>query len=323
MQMRCQMTPMSNPNSSVVRLPKRTVDGILLLDKPTGITSNRALQIAKRMYRARKAGHTGSLDPLASGMLPLCFGQATKVSAWLLEADKEYEVEALIGTRTDTADADGTVVESAHKVSVTPGELEAALAANRGAQDQVPPMYSALKQNGQRLYKLARQGIEVERKARRVYLHELTVIRFDPRRPLLRVRCSKGTYVRTLVESIAEHMGTLAHVVALRRTRVGPFVTKTMVTLDQLEALDDDLEALDALLMAPDMALTGYPEVSLSASEAFYLRNGHAVGHANPEIDGLVRIYDQNHCFLGLGVVQPDGQVAPKRLFTTSVESAK
>jgi tRNA pseudouridine55 synthase len=322
MQMRRQMTPMNNPNLSVVRLPKRTVDGILLLDKPTGITSNRALQIAKRLYRASKAGHTGSLDPLASGMLPLCFGQATKVSAWLLDADKEYEVEMLIGTRTDTADADGTVVASANKASVTPEELEAALAANHGAQDQVPPMYSALKQNGQRLYELARQGIEVERKARRVHLHELTVIRFDPQQPQLRVRCSKGTYVRTLVESIAEHMGTLAHVVALRRTSVGSFAAEPMVTLDQLEALDGDLEALDALLMAPDLALSGYPEVRLSASEAFYLRNGHAVGHANPEIDGLVRIYDHNHCFLGLGVVQPDGQVAPKRLFTTSEERA-
>jgi tRNA pseudouridine55 synthase len=314
-------TLMSKAKAPADRPPKRIVDGILLLDKPIGITSNRALQIAKRLYQARKAGHTGSLDPLASGMLPLCFGQATKVSGFLLEADKEYEVEALIGARTDTADADGVVTETSTKDSVTPAELEAALEANRGPQDQVPPMYSALKQNGKRLYDLARQGIEVERPARPVTIHELTVLRFDPQRPLLRVRCSKGTYVRSLVESIAEHMGTLAHVVALRRTSVGSFAAEPLVTLEELEARQGDLAALDELLFAPDVALSGYPEVRLSASEAFYLLNGHAVGHAGAGIEGLVRVYDEKACFLALGEVQPDGQVAPKRLFTNPVES--
>ena len=310
------LTLMSKAKPPANRPPKRTVDGILLLDKPTGITSNRALQIAKRLYQARKAGHTGSLDPLASGMLPLCFGQATKVSGFLLEADKEYEVEALIGARTDTADADGAVIETASKVSVEPEELEAALEANRGAQEQVPPMYSALKQNGQRLYKLARQGIEVERPPRPVVIHELTVISFDPQRPLLRVRCSKGTYVRSLVESIAEQMDTLAHVAALRRIGVGSFAAEPMVTLEELEAREGDLAALDEFLLPPDVALTGYPDVQLSASEAFYLRNGHAVGHVGTDIEGLVRVYDEKRCFLGLAEVQPDGQVAPKRLFT-------
>jgi tRNA pseudouridine55 synthase len=312
---------MSKAKAPADRPPKRTVDGILLLDKPIGITSNRALQIAKRLYQARKAGHTGSLDPLASGMLPLCFGQATKVSGFLLEADKEYEVQALIGARTDTADADGAVTETASKDSITPEELEAALEANRGPQDQVPPMYSALKQNGKRLYDLARQGIEVERPARPVIIHELTVIRFDPQRPLLRVRCSKGTYVRSLVESIAEHMSTLAHVVALRRISVGSFASEPLVTLEELEARQGDLAALDELLFSPDVALSGYPEVHLSASEAFYLLNGHAVGHAGRDIEGLVRVYDEKRCFLGLAEVQPDGQVAPKRLFINPTES--
>ena len=312
---------MSKAKAPANRPPKRIVDGILLLDKPTGITSNRALQIAKRLYQAKKAGHTGSLDPLASGMLPLCFGQATKVSGFLLEADKEYEVEALIGARTDTADADGEVIETATKTTVTAAELEAALEANRGPQEQVPPMYSALKQDGQRLYKLARQGIEVERPPRPVVIHDLTVIRFDPERPVLRVRCSKGTYVRSLVESIAAQMGTLAHVVALRRISVGTFADEPLVTMEELEALEGDSAALDELLLPADVALTGYPEVQLSASEAFYLLNGHAVGHVGTDIEGLVRIYDEKRCFLGLGEVQPDGQVAPKRLFTNPAES--
>ncbi|MCP4000239.1 MAG: tRNA pseudouridine(55) synthase TruB [Gammaproteobacteria bacterium] len=306
---------MSKAKAPADRPPKRIVDGILLLDKPMGITSNRALQMAKHFYRACKAGHTGSLDPLASGMLPLCFGQATKVSGFLLDADKEYEVEALIGTRTDTADADGVITETASKGSVTAEELEAALVANRGPQDQVPPMYSALKQNGKRLYDLARQGLEVKRPARPVIIHELSVVRYDPQQPILKVRCSKGTYVRTLVESIAEHMGTLAHVSMLRRVSVGAFADEPLVTMQELEAREGDLEALDALLLTPDVALAGYPEVRLSASEAFYLRNGHAVGHAGREIEGLVRVYDEQSRFLALGEVQPDGQVAPKRLF--------
>jgi len=312
---------MTTLDSSPIR-SKRTVDGILLLDKPAGITSNRALQIAKRIFKARKAGHTGSLDPLATGMLPLCFGQATKVSGWLLDADKEYEVEMLIGARTDTGDADGEIVETSAKAAVTEPELEAALAANRGIQQQVPPMYSALKKDGQRLYELARKGVEVERQPRQVQIHELSLLRFDTQRPLLRVRCSKGTYVRSLVESIAAGMGTLAHVVALRRTKVEPFAPEMLVTLDQLEACEGDTGSLDELLRAPDTALAAYPEVRLSANEAYYLRNGHAVGHASPEIRGIVRIYDQNQSFLGLGEVQADGQVAPKRLFVSAQKSA-
>ena len=292
----------------------RDVNGILLLDKPMGMTSNRALQKIKHLYGARKAGHTGSLDPLATGMLPLCFGQATKVSHWLLDADKVYEVEAAMGARTDTADADGQVVETS-AVTISRPMLEAALDAHRGKIEQVPPMYSALKQDGQRLYKLAREGKEVERKARQVEIYELSIVHYDPARPVLRVRCSKGTYVRTLIETIAAAMGTVAHVAALRRTVLGPFASGGMVTLEQVAALAGDNDALDRLLIPADRALEAFPAIELTADEAFYLRHGHTVGHAPQGLSGPVRVYDQDARFLGIGEILPDGGIAPKRLF--------
>jgi tRNA pseudouridine55 synthase len=304
------------------RVLKRDVNGILLLDKPVGLTSNQALQMAKRLYRARKAGHTGSLDPLASGMLPLCFGQATKVSTWLLNADKVYEVEANIGTRTDTADADGQVIEESEVTTVTREQLELALAAHRGEIDQIPPMFSALKHEGRRLYELAREGKEVPRKSRRVTIHEIEIETFDPHRPRLRVRCSKGTYVRTLVESIGEAMGTVAHVSALKRISVQPFEDKPLISQAQLEVLADDPAALDTLLLPVDSALEAQPDVQLSANEAFYLRNGHAVSHVSRDVSGFVRLYDENHLFLGVGEVLDDGRVAPRRLFTMPENSA-
>ena len=298
------------------RIEKRSITGILLLDKPVGITSNRALQIVKRLYRASKAGHTGSLDPLASGMLPLCFGQATKVSHWLLNSNKTYEVEAFIGAQTDTADADGEVIERSERASVTLEMLEAAIQTHLGDIDQVPPMYSALKKDGKRLYELARAGQVVERAARKVHIFEIRIVKFDPQRPVLMVRCSKGTYIRTLVETLAEAMGTLAHVTALRRTALEPFEAQSMVTMEELEPLAEDQGALDELLLPADVALTPFPAVHLTQDEAFYLGNGHPVGHAPAEITGLTRIYDHNERFLGVGEVLPDGRVAPKRLFT-------
>jgi tRNA pseudouridine55 synthase len=313
---------MNAGNSTPARPPKRDVDGILLLDKPAGITSNRALQIAKRLFCARKAGHTGSLDPLATGMLPLCFGQATKVSGWLLDADKEYEVEMHIGARTDTADADGEVIETSPKTAVTAAELEVALAAHRGALEQVPPMYSALKQDGRRLYELAREGKEVERPARPVQIHALEVVHYDAQQPSLSVRCSKGTYVRSLVETICAAMDTLGHVSALRRNKVEPFEPAGLVTLEQLEACEGDSVRLDAFLRSPDTALEAFPAVNLSADESFYLGHGHAVGHAARELEGIVRIYDHEQRFLGLGEVLPDGRIQPKRLFVQQDKSA-
>jgi len=295
----------------------RAVNGILLLDKPVGVTSNRVLQTVRYLFQARKAGHTGSLDPLASGLLPLCFGQATKVSHWLLDADKVYEVELAIGAQTDTADADGTVIAESEVTEVSTAALEAAIATHLGELEQIPPMYSALKHEGRRLYELARQGQDVERKPRRVIIYELEIVRFDPVRPVLRVRCSKGTYVRTLVETLALEMGTLAHVAALRRLALGPFPGAGMHSLADLQALEGDLTALDALLLSPDVGLQAFPAISLQADESFYLRNGHPVGHAPQGQEGLVRLYDPDGVFLGVGQVQADGRYAPKRLFVS------
>ena len=298
------------------RRKKRDVNGIILLDKPIGITSNRALQQVKHLYQASKAGHTGSLDPLASGMLPLCFGQATKVSSWLLDSDKTYEVEILIGSRTDTADADGQVVETNVRSNVSEQELREACGGFSGEMDQVPPMYSALKKDGKRLYELAREGKNVERAPRRVTIHELSLIKFDAQRPQLRVSCSKGTYVRTLMEDLAASMDTLAHVTALRRVAISPFGEAPMVSMAHLEAADQ--AGLDGLLIAPDRALTSFAAVSLSSTEAHYLRHGHAVGHVSGTVSGLVRVYDDTGLFLGVGAVQLDGRIAPKRLFVAA-----
>ena len=301
----------------------RMIDGILLLDKPVGMTSNRALQTAKRLFDANKAGHTGSLDPLASGMLPICFGHATKTSSWLLDANKTYEVVAAIGVRTDTADADGSEIERSSVTEISESQLETAIAQFRGDIMQVPPMYSALKKDGRRLYELARAGQEVERAARPVTIHALEIQAFDPAAPCLRVHCSKGTYVRTLVEDIAAAMGTLGHVQALRRTAVEPFGGQQMVTLEALETLGADPAARDALLLPVDAALQAFPAVHLDASAAFYLGNGHPVNAAEVPPEGLVRLYGPGGALLGIGAVNDAGQVAPKRLFPSTPQAAK
>ena len=292
----------------------REVDGILLLDKPSGMSSNQALQRARRAIDARKAGHTGSLDPLASGLLPLCFGEATKVSAFLLDASKRYQVRAHFGTATDTGDADGEVVAESDLVPDLE-TLEAALEGFRGEIEQVPPMYSALKHEGQRLYKLARQGIEVDRASRQVTIHELAVIELAGSEALLEVHCSKGTYVRTLVADLAQACGTVAHVTALRRLTVGPFGPGGMVSLDRLQG---DPEAasgsLDGLLLPVDAALPEWPAVHLGPDAAYYLGNGQAVQAGSGEAPGLVRIYGPKGRFLGVGDLGEDGRVAPRRL---------
>jgi len=299
------------------RRPKRDVDGILLLDKPTGITSNRALQIAKRIFKARKAGHTGSLDPLACGMLPLCFGNATKVSGLLLDSDKAYEVRMQIGSRTDTADADGEIVETADTDEIPEAQLLASMTRFTGEHDQVPPMYSALKQDGQRLYKLAREGIEVERKARRIAIRELRIVEYHPSRPRLFVRCSKGTYIRSLVEDIARDAGTLAHVLELRRVWVEPFTTQTMVSLEELETLAEQGDAaLDGLLIGADQALLHLPELHFADEGVEGLLNGRQEQPlGNPGNPGSCRMYAESGVFLGLGELLESGLVAPKRIF--------
>ena len=256
----------------------RDVNGILLLDKPSGITSNDALQQVKRLYFAKKAGHTGSLDPLASGVLPICMGEATKVSAFLLDADKRYQVRCQLGVRTATADAEGEVLETRPVGNYSEQQLEAVLDGFRGSIEQVPPMYSALKHEGQRLYKLARQGVEVEREARTVEIYQLTLTARGPDWIDIAVHCSKGTYVRTLAEDIGDKLGCGAHVSALRRTAVGPYNETGLVTLEQLRELKaNDMPAMDGLLLPIETALTQWPDVQLSADAAFYLQQGQAV----------------------------------------------
>lgn len=297
----------------------RPLDGILVLDKPPGLSSNRALQQAKHLYFAAKAGHTGSLDPLATGVLPLCFGEATKFSQYLLDADKAYESTFVLGVATASGDADGEVREERSAANMTQADVAQALTAFEGEIEQVPSMYSAIKQNGQPLYKLARQGIEVEREARRVVITELRLEAFrGGDRPEVDVylECSKGTYVRSLAEDLGQALGCGAHVSALRRTKAGPFGLEHSHSLAILEALKarDELQQMDGLLCPPDAALGELPLVQLSESGGFYMRQGQAVMVPNAPRDGIVRVALETGEFLGVGEILDDGRVAPRRL---------
>jgi len=296
----------------------RNVSGILLLDKPRGISSNEALQRVKRFFKAAKAGHTGSLDPLATGLLPVCLGGATKFSGFLLDADKYYRVRMRLGVTTTTADAEGEVVAQTPADGVGEQALRAALARFRGPVEQLPPMYSAVKYQGERLYKLARRGIEVERTPRTVTIHRIELGRFEPPEFEIDVHCSKGTYVRTLAADLGEALGCGGHVTALRRTGVGPYLESEIrfVTLDEVErhALTAGRDALDALLLPLESALGHWPSVNLSENAAFYLRQGQAVLVPQAPTQGLVRLYDPSRKFIGVGCILDDGKVQPRRL---------
>ena len=296
----------------------RDVSGVLLLDKPQGCSSNHILQQVKRLFGAAKAGHTGSLDPLATGMLPVCFGEATKISAFLLDSDKSYHLRCQLGVSTTTGDAEGEVLETQDVSAITEQDVKAVLPAFIGEIEQIPPMYSALKHNGERLYKLARQGIEVERKARSVTIYgiEFISLGLDEQKRLileLKVDCSKGTYVRTLSEDIAKKLHCGAHITALRRLSVGPY-DGDMLTIEQLSALaEQGFEVLDASLQPIDSGVADWPDVHLGSDAAFYVRQGQAVMVPHAPTQGWVRIYDQSH-FLGLGEIQDDGMIAPRRM---------
>jgi tRNA pseudouridine55 synthase len=293
----------------------RNVNGVLLLDKPLGMTSNAALQEVKHLYRAQKAGHTGSLDPLATGLLPICMGEATKISAFLLSADKHYHVRCRLGERTTTGDAEGEVVERRPISDCARDRIDAVLAAFRGEIEQIPPMYSALKHHGDRLYNLARQGVEVERAPRRVTIYTLGLLAQSETEFEIDVRCSKGTYVRTLAEDIGEALGCGAHVVALRRLGVGPFDNPTMHGLAALQGLAvEGFDALDGLLLPLDRALTDWPKVVLSGDSVYYLRQGQPVLVPKAPTQGWVRLYADEQ-FFGVGEILDDGRVAPRRLF--------
>lgn len=298
------------------RREKRSVHGLLLLDKPAGGSSNKALQKAKWLLKAKKAGHTGSLDPLATGMLPLCFGEATKLSQYFLNADKGYETSFQLGVITDSADADGEITETRPVPALTTSDIERVCEPLRGPIKQVPPMVSALKVDGKRLYKLAREGITVERKARDVTVHVLDVTAFDPDSGIgsLRVLCSKGTYIRSIVTDIGEALGCGAHVTQLRRTHVSPFEGAAMISLDELEAHSDPAQ----LLLPLDTGLSHLPAAKLSAAGLSAFRNGQpGAGHwleTGASDEGLVRIYNQQDQFIGLGTANGVDLWSPKRV---------
>jgi tRNA pseudouridine55 synthase len=295
----------------------------LILDKPVGLSSNRALQNVKHLYAAAKAGHTGSLDPLATGVLPLCFGEATKFSQYLLDADKAYESTFVLGTITNSGDAEGKVLEERDTSGITQADVVAALKAFEGEIQQVPSMFSAIKQNGQPLYKLARQGLEVERKSRSVVIKMLQMRAFRPGvKPEVDIflECTKGTYVRSLAEDLGNSLGCGAFVSALRRTRAGSFEIGDSITLSALESLktNGEIEQMDEFLLPADAALDGLPLVRLSESGGFYMRQGQPVMVPNAPCDGMVRVALESGEFLGVGEILDDGRVAPRRLIVTN-----
>ena len=301
------------------RFRGREVNGVLPLDKPAGITSNAALQEVKQLYNARKAGHTGSLDRTATGLLPLCFGAATKFSALLLEADKRYVARCKLGLRTATGDAAGEVLEMRSVPALERAGLDALLAGFRGDIEQIPPMYSALKHQGQRLYELAYQGIEVERSPRPVTIHELKLMDLQADEFEIAVWCSKGTYIRTLAEDIGAAVGCGAHVTQLRRTAAGPFLEQEMVSMATVRAAaEQGPDALDQLLLGTDSILRDAPALVLQESVAYYFRQGQPVLVPRAPTQGKVRVYAESGHFLGAGEVLDDGRIAPRRLFQSA-----
>ena len=289
----------------------RDVHGILLLDKRIGVSSNRALQEVKRLYDANKAGHTGSLDPLATGLLPICLGEATKISAFLLDQDKRYQVVVQLGIVTDTGDAEGVVIQSSPVAPFTKPELENCLKDFVGTIDQVPPMYSALKHQGKKLYEYAREGLTIERKSRQITIYQLDLLEYQQDQLVLDVHCSKGTYIRTLAEDIGQALGCGATVNELRRLVVGSFSINQAHTIEQLQAMDN--EQLLQAMIAVDNPLSAIPAVNVTAEQAQAIKHGQAL-QIDDSVQGMVRIYSQQN-FLGLGEMFLDGKLAPKKLF--------
>lgn len=291
---------------------RRRVDGVLPLDKPFGMTSNAALQAVRRIFNADKAGHAGTLDPLASGLLPVLFGQATRFSGWLLDSDKSYLASMQLGVTTETGDAEGNVLET-RPVDVTIAQIDDALARFRGEIEQVPPMYSALKRAGRPLYELARQGLTVERAVRRVRIERLERLGFSGTRLEIRATCSKGTYIRTLAEDIGRLLGCGAHLAGLRRVAAGNFAIEQAASLDQLSGLDDDARA--GWLRPVDELLTGLPEIGLDPAESRRFAQGQGLDMKVVEGQAY-RVYAQQRLFLGVGAGEPGDRLQPRRLIS-------
>lgn len=303
---------MNAPRAVGNRAPRRKVNGVLLLDKPNGMTSNAALQQARRLFNAAKAGHTGTLDPLATGLLPLCFGEATKFSSELLDADKAYLATVRLGIVTDTADAEGRVL-STRPITVGEAEIRSLLPRFLGVQQQIPPMHSALKRDGRPLYELARQGIEVERAPREIVIHALEFGAWSGDRFDLSVSCSKGTYIRTLAADIGEALGCGAHLAALRRTRVGALDVSSARSLERIEAVP--VSERDGLLMPADALLTNVPLIELTGQEVARIMLGQAIRWENLSSQRCRLSGPEG--FIGLGEISDDGWLHPKRLFAT------
>ncbi|MDO4430593.1 MAG: tRNA pseudouridine(55) synthase TruB [Lonepinella koalarum] len=294
----------------------RDIHGVFLLDKPQGISSNDIMQKVKRLFNANKAGHTGALDPLATGMLPICFGEATKFSQFLLDSDKRYLVTAKLGERTDTSDAEGQVVLT-RDVKVKTEDILTALSHFRGNLMQIPTMFSALKHQGKPLYEYARQGITVEREARPITIFELSFICYKAPFLTLEVHCSKGTYIRTLIDDLGEYLGCGAHVTMLRRTEVSDYPSEKMMTWEQLQELAENqsLEKVDHLLLAIDSAVSKLPRMDLTATQTQAVKFGQRVKFDNvQQLYGQVRLFSDENCFLGVAEIRQDNIIRPSRM---------
>lgn len=290
---------------------KRNVNGVLLLDKPLGFSSNQALQKVKWLYQAAKAGHTGTLDPLATGLLPICLGEATKFAQYVTDADKTYFTTIKLGITTSTADAEGEVLSTV-PVNITQSQFELACQKFIGEISQLPPMYSALKHEGKPLYAYAREGVDIARQARLISIKNIIVNTFLGDVAQITVTCSKGTYIRTLAEDIGKNLGCGAHLIGLRRIETAGYLLLQAIPIEQLEALT--IEARDALLLPVDSAIESLPVVTLNADAAYFIMQGQAVWMSGKIPNRDLRLYDENNTFLGLGFLQDDGKIAPKRL---------
>ena len=296
----------------------RSINGIVILDKATGLSSNAALQQVKKLYEANKAGHTGSLDPLATGVLPLCLGEATKVSQFLLNSDKRYRTKIKLGVRTDSGDKTGKVIQSIADFSVSEAGIEKELDAFRGEIEQLPPMHSALKVDGVPLYKMARKGIEIRREKRKVTIYEINLLNIAEDVIELDITCSKGTYIRTIADDLGQALGCGANIIELRRTQAGVFREEDCKDVEALAELkvQGGLEVIDEQLIPMDQAIAELPEVNLPSVTASHLKNGQAVIVRHLPEEGLVRLYEEEQ-FIGIGCIDDDGKVAPRRLIVS------
>jgi len=297
----------------------RIISGIIVLDKAVGLSSNKALQEVKWLFEANKAGHTGSLDPLATGVLPLCLGEATKVSQFLLNSDKRYRARIKLGIRTDSADSEGQIIAQCDGVNVSRKQVEQALQSFKGETQQIPPMHSALKVDGVPLYKLAREGKTIPREARSICVYELELTDFQGDEIELEITCSKGTYIRTIADDLGQDLGCGAHIIALRRLQAGAFTEADCVSTDVLREVKEKhgMDRLDQNLIPMDRAIEDLPEVNLPSIAASQFKNGQSVLVRHLPEEGLVRLYEEEQ-FIGIGCIDDDGKVAPKRLILTS-----